>query len=330
MPRFFEKNRTIRDSPNYSVALWIRLLVVAALIAWALWSERQRQEGAYWLNPESCFPDSPHYPLLLIALVLMPINWLLETHKWRALFTPDSRPSLALALKALAAGLTAALATPHRIGEYLGRLWVLPAALRVPGLTAGAIASLCNQLVIGAAGIIGVWGMASRAWDCLADPRTIQTLAILMMIGLLALFFSLPALWPRLLGRLPDTRTTRPVVKILQKVVLPESKRLYVGLGWAALRYAIYTGQFVAIVWFFHAPESPIQLVFALFSLFFFQTLLPLPLLAGLAARGALSLKLLGACGIPPCACLASSYLLWILNLFFPALLGTFFLFSSK
>lgn len=308
----------------------LRLAASAALIGWVVWSEIQNRNTDEWLNFWRCLPTSPRYSLLIVAAALAPLNWLLEALKWRGFFHSASRPTLARAYRAVVAGLAAALITPHRMGEYFGRIWTLAPSQRVPGLVAGALSSLCNQIAIGAAGMVGVWGMAQGVWDQWADPRMVRTIAAASLFGLIVLYLSLPRVLPCLLKFLAGRKLTPAIVKVLQKADLPASSRLHAGLGLAALRYAVYAGQLIALVCFFQLTESVVCLLLAVFSLFFTQTLLPLPALAGLAVRGALSLKLLGACGITPCACLASTYLLWILNLFLPALVGTFFLFFVK
>ena len=308
----------------------LRLAAAAALIGWIVWSEMQNRQSDEWLNFWRCRPATPRYPALVAAAALAPLNWLLEALKWRSFFPGALRPSLARAFRAVVAGLTAALVTPHRMGEYFGRIWTLAPSQRVPGLAAGALSSLCNQIAIGLAGVVGVWGMTRGVWDPWADLRTVWAIASVALFGLILLYLRLPQILPRLLKFIARHKLAPAIVKVLQKTDPPAPSRLHAGLGLAALRYAVYAGQLTAIVWFFHIPESAIQLLLAIFSLFFAQTLLPLPALAGLAMRGALSLKLLGACGVPPCACIASTYLLWILNLFLPALVGTFFLFFVK
>lgn len=308
----------------------LRLAAAATLIGWVIWGELQDRQPDEWLNFWRCLPATPRYPALIVAAALVPLNWLLEALKWRALFSCALRPSLARAFRAVVAGLAAALVTPHRMGEYFGRIWMLAPSQRVPGLVAGALSSLCNQIAIGLAGAIGVWGMAQGALDQWADPGAVRTIASACLFGLILAYVLLPRALPRLLKYVAGSKLAPAIVKVLQKTDPPTPSRLHAGLGLAALRYAVYAGQLMAIVWFFHIPESAIQLLLAIFSLFFAQTLLPLPALAGLAVRGALSLKLLRACGVPPCACIASTYLLWILNLFLPALVGTFFLFCVK
>ena len=63
---------------------------------------------------------SENFYLFLLALLLMPINWLLETVKWRLLIK-SKEPFIHL-LKSVIAGVTLGFVTPGRAGEFVGRV----------------------------------------------------------------------------------------------------------------------------------------------------------------------------------------------------------------
>ena len=61
--------------------------------------------------------------LLVLAVLLMPVNWGLETVKWRMLLnTKTSYPNL---IKSIIAGITFGFVTPGRAGEFVGRAMFL-------------------------------------------------------------------------------------------------------------------------------------------------------------------------------------------------------------
>jgi hypothetical protein len=68
------------------------------------------------------------YLFLLFIIVLMCINWSIEALKWRYLIRKIEQISFAKALKAILAGLSVSTFTPNRIGEFLGRVFILQKA----------------------------------------------------------------------------------------------------------------------------------------------------------------------------------------------------------
>ena len=61
--------------------------------------------------------------LFIIAILLMPVNWGLETWKWKILLRSDV-PATRL-LQSIIAGITVGFVTPGRSGEFIGRVMFL-------------------------------------------------------------------------------------------------------------------------------------------------------------------------------------------------------------
>ena len=63
-------------------------------------------------------------------------------------------------------------------------------------------------------------------------------------------------------------------------------------------------------------------------TIYLLQTIVPLPAIAGLLVRGSLAVFVWSSFGANEISSLAASFVLWIINLILPALIGTFSLFS--
>lgn len=63
-----------------------------------------------------------------VVLLLMLVNWLLEAFKWRYITRHLSKMSVIDSVEAVLCGLTWAIFTPNRLGEYAGRVLFLPTA----------------------------------------------------------------------------------------------------------------------------------------------------------------------------------------------------------
>jgi uncharacterized membrane protein YbhN (UPF0104 family) len=83
---------------------------------------------------------------LSIVVFLMFINWLLESLKWQYL---SRRLVISVweAVEAVFCGLTWAIFTPNRIGEYGGRVMFLPNRKRIHGVFAMAVGAFAQNVI---------------------------------------------------------------------------------------------------------------------------------------------------------------------------------------
>ena len=83
---------------------------------------------------------------LALIMVLMLVNWGLETVKWRYLIAKVEQVSFFRALQAVLAGVSISSFTPNRIGEYFGRAFILKKN-RVEGILITVVGSMSQLLV---------------------------------------------------------------------------------------------------------------------------------------------------------------------------------------
>src|SRR5581483_10065876 len=73
--------------------------------------------------------------------VLMLVNWIAEACKWKYITRELQAMSTWQAIEAVFCGLTWAVFTPNRLGEYGGRVMFLPNRKRIHGIFAMAVGS---------------------------------------------------------------------------------------------------------------------------------------------------------------------------------------------
>src|SRR5688500_1514965 len=128
---------------------WMISIILLALMAYQLWSRSDhfqtfqigswRQAGWY----------------LAVVIVLMPVNWWLETLKWHGFLSVHAKVNFGRAFKAVTSGIALSLFTPNRIGEYGGRILFMPYAIRWPVVFSTLMGSISQNLVAFAMGITG-------------------------------------------------------------------------------------------------------------------------------------------------------------------------------
>ena len=101
-------------------------LVIAIVAFWFIVQKlRLKNEDIDLLQAVKDLTASDNLPYLIPLLVMMLANWMLESYKWRLLMTAIEDIGFFKSMKAIFSGITIALFTPNRVGEYGGRVFHL-------------------------------------------------------------------------------------------------------------------------------------------------------------------------------------------------------------
>ena len=304
-------------------------ICMVTLLAWVLYSEIKSRDNliAMWqIFIQQLYQAPVGY--LLLTLLLLPLNWLIEAIKWRHFMLRYESISLYRAFKAVLAGICFALITPNRIGELGGRLLFVDRANQWHSMLANVLGSIAQYLVSLLAGVLGAFYLGPQLFP---QHQIWWNWAMLgALIGILVIyliFFNSPALAPffKSLAKAKYLHFLHPKLDLLEQL---DRKDLYFTFGWSLLRYLIYSSQYYCVLCFFGINPGFTVAYAGIFLIFLLQTVLPLPALASLLARGNLAIFVWGHFGADAISALAATFLLWIINLILPALIGTLSLFS--
>ena len=301
---------------------------VAVLLAGGLYFELQGKHNLSGVWAE-CLQQigGAQWWWLPLAVVLMPLNWLLETLKWQPFVRRYQPLSLWQGLQGVMTGVSFTMFTPHQLGEYGGRLLHVQAENRWKAVMINIVGSWAQYLVAVIAGLAGVVLFLSQRLAIPAAMLRYGTLIVgaglpLLLFGYFHMERLLP--WAR---RIPLVHRLRPFVRdvhILQNFCQRDLWRV---LGWAALRYAVFATQYFFLLRFFGVPAGILSGYAGIGTIFLVQTIIPLPAIMGLLLRGNIALFVWSQFGANEVSALAATFTLWIINLILPALLGTFALF---
>jgi hypothetical protein len=261
---------------------------------------------------------------LLMAILLMPLNWLAETQKWLPFIRRYEPMSRWRALQAILSGVTISLFTPSRIGELGGRLLFVRPENRWRSVAINLLGSVAQLMVLCTFGAIGVlWLINGFA---LGGAEYLPWVAVFALAGLGLMYwgyFNLKAI-AALIQKIQLLRCLKRYVKDLDTLQGFTRRDLGDIFGWAAIRAVIYATQYFFLLNFFGIEISLLEGYAGIFCLFLLQSSIPLPPLTGLLLRGNLAVQLWGLFGANELISLAATFVLWIINLIFPALVGTF------
>ncbi|MDX1628087.1 MAG: lysylphosphatidylglycerol synthase domain-containing protein [Fulvivirga sp.] len=100
---------------------------------------------------------------LIVVVLLMPLNWWLESLKWKRLARPVVNLPLKAAINGVLAGLSLAFITPHGLGDYVGRVFSFEHDQReklLGGIFLGRMFQLLATLLFGTYGVYFLLGMS--------------------------------------------------------------------------------------------------------------------------------------------------------------------------
>jgi uncharacterized membrane protein YbhN (UPF0104 family) len=257
---------------------------------------------------------------ILAALALMPFNIGLEAYRWHRLVrrvAPEVtyRQSLAAVLSGYPLGLV----TPARAGDYAGRALYLryEGKLELVALTfAERMATLACILVAGLVALgpflVIQSDLPQLAWATLFVSGTAGT------IGFLFLLLH-PRVARRVLAAALPFRRMRRVLAVLGRFDRRDARIL---LALSAVRYCIFSLQFVLLVFAFDAGTSFIIVAAGVALVFFAKSAIPSFTLGDLGVREGAAIYFLGALGVASAAAFEASLVLFGINLLLPALIG--------
>lgn len=292
-------------------------MVVLSVFAWQFWRLGRAMD---WAAFGASLARPGQWRYLLLAVVLMPVNWLLEARKWHLLLTAFLPWSFRRTLRTTLAGVSLSAATPNRIGEIGGRLLVATKAEWPGVLTSSVLGSACQWVAF----LLIAWPGLMWTADGLLREELPFAPAWLWPMGpalLLAGWWGGKPLLFRLIrwasgrfGVVPET-----LVDGLKGVKFPLILRAG---AYACARFLVYCMQLWLLLWFFGLELPVVSGVAGIAGIYLVQAGIPLPPGLNLVTRTELGLLLWGDSPEASVATLAAFTTLFAVNVLLPALPG--------
>ncbi len=253
------------------------------------------------------------------ALALLPANVGLEAYRWHRLvrrLAPEVR--FGVTLGAVLSGYPLGLVTPGRLGDYAGRAFYLRHAGKwdLAALTfAERMATLACSLAAGLAALVPFLVTRTEvpvfAWATVCGAGFVGTAFFLYLL-----------LHPRVAKQLlafvfPERFAPR--LRVLDAFGPDDARGL---LGLSALRYGLFSAQFVCLVFAFAPGAAWLPTVGGVVLVFFAKSAIPSFTLADLGIREGAAVYFLGALGVGTAAAFNAALGLFCVNLLLPSLVG--------
>jgi hypothetical protein len=266
----------------------------------------------------------------------MPVNWGIESLKWRLLISHIEKVSFFDAYRSVMTGITMSLFTPNRVGEFFGRAFTLRSGETIKGalLTiAGSISQLLVTLIAGFVALIfylPIYILQDISWQkWLYAGLAVFLVAFSAM--LIALYLKVPFLTEQFEKMVRPS--WRKINSYLQAIDHLSQKELIRVLIFSLLRYFVFSLQFFVLLRIFGVSIPYLNALMLIAMTYFVMSAIPTVALADLGIRGSVSIYFLGmyfAGNNYSTEILAASTAVWMINLALPALSGILFIHRLK
>lgn len=296
--------------------MWLTGLKWLAVLAALGFLVVKLKDHTHLLRPDVLSWESPI--LVLCAILLMPVNWLLEALKWKKLTADFASLSLGSSLKSVLIGVFYTMFTPNRVGEGAGRLHFLPPGNKSRAgyaFVLGSGAQLLSTLIMGALGLI-YFSLASQQEAWLNSVYLLVLLALLVLVVVLYISpfrKNIQGLAQEQQGFFATRIATLQQYKLKMKTHI-----LFLSL----LRYVVFSSQFVLCLLALQPKHDVMELYARVASVYLGSTIIPSFALAEIGLRESLAILIFQSSSFSAPVVFQVTLLVWVINLLLPSLIG--------
>jgi hypothetical protein len=271
---------------------------------------------------------------LILAVLLMLVNWAIEARKWQVVIRKIQPISFFQSWKAVHSGLTLAFFTPNRMGEYVGRVLYIQEGKRIQAVSLTIVCSMAQLLVTWLAGIAGIlylkWYLAGTAGtdsSLLFWMNTVLFITAGAAVILTLIYFRLSWL-VRWIEKIPKIDRFIGWIRVLDDFNATILLRI---LSLSIARYAVFIGQYYLLFAAFMVPLNVQQVLGSVSVVFLVLSIVPtIAVITELGVRWKASMEVVQIFNGNLAGILATSLAIWFINLVIPALIGSLLILGVK
>lgn len=302
------------------------VLIKAGIVLFAFWFIYDKltanQNLKSFENILRSLPSAQIIVVMGIVIFLMFVNWGLEALKWRKLISSVERISVWRAIESVFCGLTWAVFTPNRLGEYGGRVFFLSPKRRIIGVVAMAVGNIGQMVLTNVFGAIALCFFIYRFANL--DYRLFYAVLVLsLMFCTFFIIFYFNIKW--LNGLLLSMKFTRKYKKFYSILGRYQKKELLKILLFCLARYAVFSSQYFILFYWLIPQIHYLDILMMVSILFFVQSTLPSLDLFDIGVRSVTASYFFGSVTDQDVAVIACTASIWLINIIIPAILGSYF-----
>ncbi len=271
--------------------------------------------------------------VIFLVILMMFLNWFLESLKWRFLISKIEKISIRQSLIAVFSGITISAFTPNRVGEYGGRVFCLAKADRIQAVLITVIGSMAQLIITIVFGLIGILLLPNLMLDFnqllseIIFSYSIMLFLFILLIVLLITLFLNASFFSVMLSRLVFLKKFSKYNDVFS---FYNSSELLEVLLYSLARYLVFTTQFFILLQLFDVSVTYLDAIILISTMLFVISIIPTIAITEITVRGSVAIFLFSLVSNNTLGILSATFVMWVINLLLPALLGTISIFSLK
>lgn len=255
-----------------------------------------------------------------LCLLLIPVNWGIESYKWQLITKPIEKVSYKTATKSIYSGVCLGNLAPGRATEFIAKIYFFHIRNR-PKITVlhfvGGMFQLSITIIVGFIALI--FQLKNFGEEYAWILYTTSGIGFLLLAALIFCIYRIDYILNLIAKKISkDHELTDFKYKFTPASLL----KLF---GFSFLRYAVFYFQFILLLSLFYSPMNPV--IYTGVALYFLITsTIPMISVIEAAIRAAVALVVFKGSGMSNTALALSSVLVWLVNIIIPSILGYFIL----
>jgi hypothetical protein len=269
-----------------------------------------------------------HQPLIIFVLVascfLMPINWGIESYKWKLITQQVESIPYTTALKSVFMGICLGNIAPGRAMEFLGKIYFFKFENK-PSVTILHFINGMFQMLITV--LVGIAAIAYKFQLVHSSAQLVYSIIIFGIV--LIIFFCLAIL---------NVSTIQRKLKFIKWFKFSDSTQqlsfskmlLFKLVVLSMLRYFVFSFQFYLVYRVLSLPMPVMQITSSIAVYFMLTSLIPMVSFIEPAIRAAIALFVFNQVNDSYISVVLSATLLWFINVVLPSVIGYLIILKAK
>ena len=274
------------------------------------------------------------YPLLLMVLLLMVLNWFWEALKWKYLLKSVQQLSFFDAYKSVLAGTTISLITPNRVGEFGGRILYVEDNNKTKAVALSMYAGLIQLWITLLLGIVGLlflrnetaFQQSNSTFKTLFSSSPLLLISSVAAVLLAAVIFRI-YFFLKILMRFKWVERRLSFLNILESI---ESKEMLRILLLSLFRYFTFILQYWLMLKLMNVDIQPVQSFYLTAVFYLLMAIAPTIGLLELPVRASAGVVIFGFFSGNVLGIQLAVFGIWLINLVLPAIAGSLFMMKKK
>ncbi len=276
---------------------------------------------------ETCvqwFANTNMYVVLVIALLLMPVNWGIESYKWNIITQQLEPLSYRTSLNAVLAGICIGNIAPGRAMEFLAKIYYFKPQNQPSATILHFINGMFQMLITVTVGLVAI------AYKLYKSNQSVGFVYVALIGGMVMVLFFVWAIF-----NVSWIQQKLKFIKWFKRMEGSEkltfSKALITKLViLSVLRYIVFTGQFFIIYKVFVPDANSFHVFTSVAAYFMITSIIPMISFIEPAIRAAIAIIVFNAPTDNETLVVLTATLLWLINVVIPSIFGYIIILKEK